>query len=90
VVEYLGDAPPTQVEVDTFVAAEAVLVVQRARVTEIGADVSAFTFGGQTLAGLKAMTRDEFKTWWAANITTFAQANVVLRWLAMAALHRFL
>jgi len=90
VVEFLGDVLPTQVEVDAFLLTDAAAAANRTRLSDIDLDVSAFTFGGQTLASLRAMTNAEFNTWWAANITTLAQANVVLRLLAKAALHRML
>lgn len=43
-----------------------------------------------TIAALKAMTVAEFDTWWAANVTTLAQANNVLKRLARVVIHRVL
>ena len=54
------------------------------------ANIAGFSFGGKTLAELKAMSIAEFDTWWAANITNLAQANTVLKLLARAALQRML
>lgn len=89
-VEYSGDVAPTQADVDAFLIAQAAAQAAAARIGDIDLDVAAFSFGGQTLAGLKAMTNTEFNAWWAANVTSLAQANVVLRFLAKAALHRLL
>jgi hypothetical protein len=39
---------------------------------------------------LKAMTSDEFDTWWSANVTTLAQANNVLKRIARVVIRRVL
>jgi hypothetical protein len=89
-VDYLGASPPTQAELDAFLVSDAAMRVALAKAATLDDAVSGFSFGGQTLASLKAMDNATFDTWWAANITTLAQANVVLRLLAKAALHRML
>lgn len=89
-VEFIGLTPPTQAEVDAFVAAQTAGDADRVRIGGIDADVAAFNFGGATLAQLKAMSNAEFNVWWAANVTSLAQANAVLKLLAKAALHRLL
>lgn len=89
-VDYLGADPPTQAELDAFLTSDAAAQAAAAKVATLDGAVSGFSFGGQTLATLKAMDSATFDAWWAVNITSFAQANVVLRMLAKAALHRML
>ena len=89
-VEFLGDVPPTQAEVDAFLTLDALAETARGRVRTLDDAVVSFSFGGKTLSELKAMDNAEFDAWWAANITTLAQANAVLKLLSKAALHRLL
>lgn len=90
-VEYADDGVlPTQADVDAFMALAAADAAAQAKVATQDADVRGFTFGGETLASLKAMDSPTFNAWWAANVNSLAQANVVLRLLAKAALHRML
>lgn len=46
--------------------------------------------GDATIQTLRAMTVAEFDTWWAANVTTLAQANNVLKRIARVVLRRVL
>lgn len=80
----LGNVPlpadqPTQAQLD-----------DAARLAAIDATISGFSFGGQTIAQLRAMDNAAFDAWWAANITNLAQANTVLKLLARANLRRVL
>lgn len=61
-----------------------------ARLAAIDSNMSGFSFGGQTLAQLKAMDNAAFDSWWSANVTTLAQANTVLKMIARAMLRRVL
>ena len=46
--------------------------------------------GDATIAQLKGMTNAEFDAWWAANVTTAAQAIAVLKRLARVIIRRVL
>ena len=65
-------------------------LAERQRLVDIDTTINAASFGSPavTLADLKAMTRDQFNTWWSANVTTAAQAMVVLKWIAWIAIRR--
>ena len=74
--EYRALLPqPTAEEVAALAAKQSIDVA-------IGADT--------TLAQLKAMTNAEFDAWWLVNVTTAAQAIVVLKRLAKLVIRRLL
>lgn len=52
--------------------------------------IAAAIRGDTILATLKAMTSDQFDTWWANNVTTAAQAIQVLRRFAKLVILRLL
>lgn len=56
------------------------------RLAELDAQIT----GSATLTSLKAMTNAQFDTWWTANVTNLAQANVVLKLIARVVLRRLL
>jgi len=62
---------------------------EASRLAQIDATISGASFnGGTTLAQLKAMSRDQFNAWWAANVTNAAQAIAVLKFIAWQVLRR--
>lgn len=71
-------------------AAQSAVATNAQRLTDIDASLAAASFGvpPATLAQLKAMTRDQFNTWWSANVTNAAQAITVLKWIAWLVLRR--
>lgn len=71
---------------DKAVAVEQAAAPERARAAAIDSAIA----GDTTLAQLKAMTTDEFDTWWGANVTNLAQANTVLKRLARVVIRRLL
>lgn len=52
--------------------------------------IDAAIAGDTTIAQLKAMTAAEFDTWWAANVTTAAQAITVLKRIARLVIRKLL
>lgn len=63
---------------------------ERQRLAAIDSSINGFSFGGSTLAELKAMDNAAFDTWWTANVTNLAQASQVLKLLARTMLRRVL
>lgn len=88
IVEFISDtinSLPSQGDVDAYLAAQAAAVIESTRLSDILAAIAGTTVGGvtpQTLAQLSMMTRDQFNTWWTANITTNAQAIGALKLVA--------
>lgn len=75
-VYFAGDPLPSHAILDN--------AAENARLAAIDASIA----GDSTIAQLKAMTIAEFDTWWAANVTTLAQANNILKRLVRLALRR--
>lgn len=84
-VDALG-GQPTQAELDTFLGVDAASLAEVQRRASVDAAIAADT----TIAQLKAMTPTDFDTWWAANVTTAAQAITVLKRIARVVLRRVL
>jgi hypothetical protein len=85
------DVPLTQSEIDELNArdvaaadAAAAAAPEKARVAAVDAAIAV----DATIAQLKAMSNADFDTWWAANVTTLAQANNVLKRIARVVLRR--
>lgn len=79
-------SPEEETQLLEFYAEEAAKEPERQRIAAIEAEI----IGDTILAALKAMTAAEFDTWWAANVTTLAQANNVLKRIARVLLRRVL
>jgi hypothetical protein len=75
---------------NTLAPADQADINEGTRIAALDATIASFSFGGKTLAELKAMDSATFDTWWTANVTTLAQANTVLKLLARAVLRRVL
>lgn len=84
------NGPPLQADIDAFMGADPASTAEKARLAAIDANIAGFSFAGSTLAQLKAMDNNTFDTWWAANITSFALANNVLKLIARTMLRRVL
>ena len=78
-----ADSPPVQADVDA-------IVLPDPRLVAVDASIAGFSFGGQTLAQLKAMDNATWDAWWAANITNIAQASALLKFLARTVLRKLL
>lgn len=81
------DATPEEAaEIESRKAAAPAQQAEQSRVSAIDTAIAA----DSTVASLKAMTNAEFDAYWAANVTTLAQANSVLKRIARVVIRRVL
>lgn len=81
---YMEEGVAVAVSLQAWMDAEALKSANAARLAAID-DV---IVGDATIAALKAMDAAAFDTWWAANVTTQAQANNVLKRVTRAVIRR--
>lgn len=90
----MGPTMPTEQQLTAafagYAAAVAATAADKARLDAIDTTIGGFSFGGSSLAQLKAMDNTAFDSWWTANVTNLAQANTVLKLLARTVLRRVL